>query len=423
MKNIARRSLWVVGLWALGVLGTGGQGVWAGAWPQILGPERTGRAAPDERIRTNWDQHPPALLWKVPAGEGVAGVAVAQDRVILFHRIGSREIVEALDAQTGQRLWRREFPTQYTSSILPDSGPRCVPVIDQGRVYVYGADRGLRCMELKTGRVLWQHELRSWITPAEEGYFGAGSSPVIVQGRLLVNLGAGAQGAGIVAFDAKSGQVLWKSTAHRASYSSPVLAILGGVPQVVFLTRLHALGLDAATGRVLWQVPFGRRGPTVNAANPVILGSDRVFLTASYGIGAKLLRVQKNTAQVLWQRDGVLSSQYTTPIFYQGVLYGVHGREDVPTAQLRCIDPRQGKVLWSVPEFGKATLMLIHDVLLVQKTDGTVVLVRPDPMRYRLIAQAVLAQGRTLALPALSNGRLYIRDAHHLRCYQVGLRH
>ena len=388
-------------------------------WPQILGPQRNGIAPPGPELATSWPADGPPRRWQVPAGEGVAGVAVVGRRVVLFHRLDGEEVVDCLEAATGKRLWRRRFPTRYQSTILDDSGPRCVPLVADGRVYLYGADRGLRCLRLEDGQVLWQHELRQWITPVEEGYFGAGSSPILVQGRLLVNLGAASRRAGIVAFDARTGRVLWQQTRHRASYSSPVQATLAGVPQVVFVTRLVTLGLDPATGRVLWQVPFGRRGPTVNAANPVVLPGNRVFLTASYGIGARLLEVGKDSAGVLWQRDDVLSAQFTTPVLVDGALYGIHGREDVGVAELRCVDPVQGKVLWRQAGFGKATLIAAGKLLLAQKTDGTLVLLRADPRRYQPLAQARLAQGRVLALPALAAGHLYLRSPNHLSCYDL----
>ena len=391
----------------------------AGDWPQILGPKRNGHAQPEPPLATGWPSGGPRRLWRYPAGEGVAGAAVRGGRVVLFHRLQQEEVVDCLDAATGRRIWRRRFPTRYTSTILDDSGPRCVPLVTEERVYVYGADRGLRCLRLEDGQVLWQHELRKWITPVEEGYFGAGSSPILVGNRLLVNLGAASRGAGIVAFDARTGRVLWQRTRKRASYSSPVQATLAEMPQVVFVTRLAALGLESATGRVLWQVPFGRRGPTVNAANPVILPGNRVFLTASYGIGARLLQVEKDSARVLWQSDQVLSAQFTTPVLVQGVLYGLHGREDVGVAQLRCVDPLAGKVLWRQEDFGKATLIACGTLLLAQKTDGTVVLFRANPRRFEPLAQARLARPRTLALPALADGRLYLRGPDALSCYDL----
>lgn len=388
----------------------------AGEWPQILGPDRNG-IAQGETVSHGWGESGPPRLWQHPVGSGLAGPAIADGKLIVFHRVDNEEIVEALDARTGKPLWKAAFPTRYVSTISPDNGPRCVPTIHQGLVYLLGAGGQLHCVKLADGSKVWSRDCAKDFN-APDGYFGFGSSPIVAADRLLVNVGGGTAEAGIVAFDLKTGRTLWKATGELASYSSPVLARIGSQDQVVFVTRYQTLGIDAASGRVWWKLPFGRRGPTVNAANPLVL-NDHLFLTAAYGIGAVYARLGGAQPQVDWSNDETLSSQYTTPIYRDGVLYGVDGRHDVGIASLRCIDPKTGNVLWNQDGFGKASLLLAGDKLLAQTTDGELRIIAASPHGYKLLASASVCEDGTFALPALSGGLYYVRDGKVLNCYDL----
>ncbi len=410
-----RRLLYAAGVIVCALLMAAGSAM-AGDWPQILGPARTGIAV-GETISHAWGPAGPRRVWQYELGSGLAGPAVVEGKVIIFHRIGNEEIAEALDARTGTPLWKVAFPTRYVSTISSDNGPRCVPTVHAGHVYLMGAGGQLHCVNLADGAKVWSRDCaRDFNAP--DGYFGFGSSPIVAADRLLVNVGGASAEAGIVAFDLKTGRTLWQATSELASYSSPVAARIAGKDQVVFVTRYQTLGIDPASGRVWWKLPFGQRGPTVNAANPLVLGDD-LFLTASYGIGAVYARLGTGEPQVVWANDNVLSAQYTTPIYRDGYLYGIDGRHDVGIASLRCIEPKTGKVVWSQDGFGKASLLLAGDKLLVQTTGGELRVVAASPEGYRLLASATVCGGESFALAALSDGYYYVRDGERLRCYDL----
>jgi outer membrane protein assembly factor BamB len=292
-----------------------------------------------------------------------------------------------------------------------------VPLIDAARVYLFGAGSNLHCVSLADGKTLWSRDLAAdYDVP--ESYFGAGSSPILEAGRLLVNVGAGRSGAGIVAFSPETGKTLWKATDEQGSYSSPIAATIDGTRHAIFVTRLNAVSLDPLSGQVRFRFPFGKRGPTVNAASPLLVDG-HLFLTASYGIGAVWAKIHPDDATTVWQNDAILSSQYTTPIALDGRLYGVDGRQDIGAASLRCIDPARGVVLWSEENFGYATLILAGGKLLIQKTDGTLVLAQPSPESFRKLASAQVADSTTRALPALAGGLYYVRDETTLKCLDL----
>lgn len=387
----------------------------AGEWPQILGPHRNG-VADDERLGDSFPAKGPPRVWQKEVGEGFSGIAVADSKAIVFHRVDDEERVQAFEAATGQPLWLRPFPTRYSGGISPDNGPRCTPVIDRGRVFVLGAAGDLHCLSLADGTHRWSRSTaRDFSAP--EGYFGIGSTPIVDGDRLLVNVG-GKSNAGIVAFSVEDGSTLWQATDEQASYSSPVAVTREGVRHVVFVTRLSALSVDPENGKVRWKFPFGARGPTVNAANPIIL-DDHLFLTASYGVGAVYARFGKDRAQTVWDNNDTMSSQYTTSVPYEGNLYGIDGRSDQGSARLRCFDPDSGKVRWTKSEFGMASLIVADGKLVILRENGDLVLAAASPEAYRELGRSRVLSTTARALPALAGGLLYVRDTKTLKCVDL----
>lgn len=396
----------------------GGGQAGAGDWPQILGPDRSGVAAADERLAERWPADGPPVVWRRPVGSGFAGVAVVGQRVVLFHRIDDREVVEALDAATGTTLWSDGHATTFRPQVGGGDGPLCVPLVHDGAVVTYGAQGVLSVHDLATGARRWSRPTHREFG-APEGYFGAGGTPVVAGGRVVVNVGGARRGAGIVAFDPATGATAWQATEEQASYSAAVAIDLDGVPHVLMVTRLACLLLDAADGAVRWTFPFGQRGPTVNAATPVVLPGGRLVVTASYGVGGVCAAFDRAGVRPVWEGVEPLASQYCTPVHLDGRLYCVNGRDDLPPATLECVDAATGRVLWTDPGVGYGTLVAADGKLVVVQADGGVLLVRADPARADVLARARPLRGTIRALPALAAGRLYLRDERELVCLDL----
>jgi outer membrane protein assembly factor BamB len=394
----------------------------AGDWPQILGPNRDGVAS-GEKLLLKWPDQGPASNWTHALGDGFGGVAVAGTSVIAYHRIEDKDHVECIDAVSGKTRWRTSYNANYRGGVNPDLGPRCVPLIQQGLVYVFSADGDLHCLALKDGAKVWTRETYGDFD-GDEGYFGAGRTPIAAAGNIVVNVG-GRKNGGLVAFDAKSGKTSWQGTMEKASYSSPALAKIGDKQHVVFITRMSTLAVDPTNGKIAFQFPFGQTGPTVNAATPLIIG-DLLFVTASYRIGARMVKLPATGSKVteVWANDETLSSQYSTGVHHQGHIYGFHGREDIGRASLRCVEVRSGKVAWSQDDLAVGHIVRSKDLLLILSVEGTLTLVKASSEGYQKLAEAQVTRGTTRALPALSNGRLLVRtsssQANQLICLQVG---
>lgn len=379
----------------------------AGDWPQILGPQRDGVAA-GEKLPQSWPAAGPAVVWRTPLGEGYAGPAVVGSRVVVFHRVAEGERLEAFDRDSGKSLWRQDFPATYRGGYDPngDTGPRCVPTIAGDVVLAYGAAGELHCVSLSDGKPRWSRSIATDFR-ADEGYFGAGSSPVVVDKLVLINAG-GRPKAGLVALSLDTGKTVWQTGEDDASYAAPTVVTRDKRPVAVFVTRLHCVAVEPATGKELFRFPFGKRGATVNAATPLVVDG-QLFLTASYGIGAVLRDWKGEAPAESWSNDDTLSSQYSTPVAYQGHLYGTHGREDIGQAEFRCIEAKTGKVAWSEEGFGVANAIRAQDKLVIVATDGRVVLAAAAPASFRKLGEGSVGRVSTRALPALSAGKLFLR--------------
>jgi outer membrane protein assembly factor BamB len=248
-----------------------------------------------------------------------------------------------------------------------------------------------------------------------KGFFGAAGSPLVEHGRVLANVGGT---GGIVAFDAKTGRVLWNATTDEASYSSAVGATLGGRAQAIFLTRAGLTSVDPADGRVLFQRPWrARMAASVNVASPLVIG-DLIFVSAEYGPGAGVFRVDGATLVPLWTSDEALTNHYATSVHRDGILYGFHGRQEFGPS-FRAVELRTGKVRWSEEQFRAGTVTLAGDRLVILRESGELVVAAASPEAFRPIARARILPGTVRAYPALADGFLYARNGDTLVCLDL----
>lgn len=416
-------------------------------WPGFLGPHREPRSE-ETGILRDWPAGGPPLVWHVAAGEGYSMPSVARGRLFLFDRAGDRARLRALESETGRELWSSDYPTQYEDAFGYSNGPRAAPVIDDDRVYVHGADGRLRCHRVVDGEVLWERELERDYGIVTN-FFGAASTPLVWGDLLLVVVGGSPRsgdhdvhqgrvapdGTGMVAFDKLTGEERWRSVDELASYSSPLLRTLHGRERVVWLARGGLVVLDPSNGAVDLQVPFrARKVYSVNGATPVVraaAGGTEVFLTESYELGGRLLRITPDlrSAEEVWRdprprRDQALAAHWMTPAEQDGILYGSSG-ENSGDARLRAVGWANGRIRWSQPGLNRSTVLLVDGHLVVLTEYGTLLLVEATPEEYREKARVELrgtVDGEERPLirfpawqaPILAHGLLYLRGKDRL---------
>jgi len=383
-------------------------------WPQFLGPARDG-VYRGPALGETWGGKGPRVVWQKPVGQGFSGPVVAGGRLILFHRVGSRELVEAFDAKTGTPQWSYGYPTAYRDDFGFDEGPRAVPVVEAGIVYTFGAEGQLQAVSLDSGKAVWNVDTRKRYG-VPKAFFGAAGSPLVDGGRVIANVGG--RGAGIVAFDAKTGQELWKATDDEASYSSGMSATIAGRRYAIFLTRTGLVGLDPATGQVQFTRRWrSRQNASVNTATPLVVG-DLIFVSAEYGPGAGALRLQGSTLTDVWSSDEVLSNHYATSVYAEGYLFGYHGRQEFGQS-FRAVDFRTGKVRWTEEGVGAGSVILAGTRLLMLRESGELLLAPASPDGFKPLARARILPAPVRAFPALADGLLYARNEKTLVCVDL----
>ena len=378
-------------------------------WPQHLGPRRDGTST--EQAPEAWGSNGPLILWHQEVGEGFSAPVVASGRLLLFHRQQGVERLDALDPADGRLRWSYRYPTTYRDDFGFDEGPRSAPTVSGDTVFTFGAQGMLSAVDLETGAKRWSVDTHE-VFRVRKGFFGAAASPLVEDGRVLLNVG-GTGGAGLVAFDAASGRTIWTASESEASYSSAVVATLGGKKTVLFFTREGLVGVDPGLGALRFELRWRSRSrSSVNAATPLVIG-DQIFVSSSYQTGAALLHPNGDRVEPIWTSDEVLSNHYSTSLYHDGHLYGFHGRQEYGPS-LRCVELQTGAVKWSRERFGSGSLIGIGDRILLLHEDGRLQLLLASPSSFELLATTQLLSSVVRAYPAFSDGVLYARNQREL---------
>ena len=379
-------------------------------WPQWRGPERTGHA-PAAALPA---ELPSQLtkLWSVEVGEGHSSPVTTGDRVYQHARQGDEEVVLALDLATGRELWRQSTPTSYQmnpAATAHGKGPKSTPVVAGSRLCTLGISGTLACLDRESGKVLWQKTFaEQFSTTAPD--FGTAMSPLVLGDLLIAHVGGVDRGA-LSAFRLADGNEVWSWTGDGPGYSSPVIATLGSAPpQIVTQSRTHLVSLDAATGKLLWQVPF-ETAYLQNIVTPVVAGETVIFSGLMKGTFA--LRPQRGadgawTAPEVWRNQEV--SQYmTSPVLAGELLVGL---SPLKRGQLFGLDPTTGKTLWlSEGRIGEnASLVVAGDRLLVLSTDGVMLVGRASRTAWEPTARYEVAPSAVWAHLALLGDRVLVKD-------------
>jgi outer membrane protein assembly factor BamB len=414
-------------------------------WPRFLGPTGDSKS-PETGILTAWPPNGPPVVWQHKLGTSYGIGSVAGGWFFQFDRHEDQARITCLDARTGKFLWKSEYPTGYEDRVGYNNGPRCSPVIDGDRVYLYGAEGMLHCLRARDGKPVWEVDTMKKFGVVQN-FFGVGSTPVVYGDLLLVMVGgspAESQGAGrfemdrvqgngtgVVAFDKRTGAVRYKITDELAAYATPQLSRIDGRPWCFVLARGGLVGFDPVTGKVDFHYPWrARLHDSVNASTPVVVG-DEVFISEAYGPGSSLLRVKPGGYDVVWAdppgRNKAMQCHWNTPIYHQGYLYGSSGRYS-GSAELRCVEWRTGKVMWSQPGLGLASLLYVDGHFVCLSDDGLLRLIRVTEKQYVEVAKAVvrenpegppLVKPPAWAAPILSHGLLYVRGDDRLVCLRL----
>jgi outer membrane protein assembly factor BamB len=380
-------------------------------WTDFRGPGRDGRYD-EAQIKTNWSQQAPPQLWRQPIGGGYASFVIAEGRAFTIEQRREKETVAAYDVETGRELWTNSWNAEFKESMGGD-GPRSTPTWHDNRVYALGAAGEFRCLDAKTGKVLWNRNILT-DNQAQNIQWGMSASPLIVDDKVIVHPG-GNGNKSVVAYNRLTGAPIWKVLDDQASYTSPMLVTLAGRRQVLVITGTRAVGLAPEDGSLLWHYPW-QNSANINVSQPIVVNGSRVFISAGYGKGAALLEVSGSgksfTARTVWENNS-MKNKFNSSVLHNGYIYGLD--EGI----LTCIEAATGERKWKGGRYGYGQLLLASGHLIVTTETGEIVLVRAAPDQHTELARISALEGRTWNVPALSNGRLLVRNTTQMACYNI----
>ncbi len=389
-----------------------------GEWPQILGPQRNGLSS-ETGLLDRFPEDGPKEVWRVPGGVGMSGLAISRGRVLTLVQRKEEQWLISLDVKSGEQIWQTPLAPEYQNAM--GNGPRATPAIAGEHVFVFTGEGILSAHQFEDGKQLWSHNVLKELS-GKEAEYGMACSPLVVGDQVIVTAGA-AKGT-LVAFDTKSGKQLWTAGKDPAGYSSPALLNVGGRKQIVAFTGNSALGVDPAKGSVLWRYPF-KTNFDCNITTPLEIKGN-VFLSSGEDHGSVLLNLKPkaDTFEIseVWSSLGnksVLRNEWQTSMLLDGFLYGMDNVGGAgPITHLTCIDAATGDRKWQQARFGKGNLIAADGKLFISTMKGELVLVRANPERYEELSRATVL-GSTRQAPALSNGRLFLRDDKEIVCLDV----
>lgn len=417
-------------------------------WPGFLGPNGDSKST-ETGILAQWPTTGPPIVWEKELGTSYGMPSISLGRLFLFDRDNDMARLRCLNSETGEEIWQFGYPTEYEDHFGYNNGPRCCPVVDDDRVYIYGVAGMLHCLRVTDGELLWKVDTMEQFGVVPN-FFGVASAPVVEGDLLIVTVGGSPaesqgltirnidqvqpNGTGIVAFDKLRGKVVYTLADELASYASPTLATIGDRRWCFAFLRGGLLGFDPKTGQQDFYYPWRSRIiESVNASNPVVVGSE-VFISETYGPGSSLLKVEPGKSEVVWrdaprQRHRAMEMHWNTPIHIDGYLYGSSGRHS-GSAELRCIEWKTGKIMWSERRLGRASLMYVDGHFVCLSEDGEIRLLRATPEKFDVVTSTTLSptnagpremklQYPAWAAPILSHGLLYVRGADRLVCLEL----
>lgn len=396
-------------------------------FPQFLGPNRSA-AIDGVELSRDWTASPREPLWRQRIGAGWSGFAVVGGYAVTMEQRGEVEMVTCYDVLSGQLQWFHSVPARY-EAVLAGVGPRATPTIDQGMVYTLGATGRLLCLDGATGQRVWEKDLLNEFGMTEEDVetevpYGRANSPLIEGDLVIVPAGGSQRGrwVSLVAYDKKTGKLVWEGGNRQISYSSPVAATLGDVRQVLIVDQDYVSSHDPETGKVLWEHDWpGKSHSNANVSQAVPLPPDRVFLSKGYNGGAAQVQLVPKgdgtfDTKQLWRSSRVMRTKFTNVAVWEGHVYGLSD------GILECIELESGRRMWKGGRYGHGQILRVGGLLLVLSEAGEMAMVEATPQRpNNVLGRFQALEGKTWNTIALCGPHLLVRNAQEAACYDLPL--
>lgn len=407
-------------------------------WHQYLGPNLDSTSS-ETGLLNQWPADGPPEVWRIEVGPGYGGAAVHNGEAIILDRVhGEADILRVLDVKTGKEKWRHQYDAVGR---VGHEGSRCTPSVTDTHIFTTGQMGDLYAFDRKTQKVAWSLNLLEKYPDADgndgQGW-GYGMNPLIV-GDTVIAASYASEHPGLIAFNQKTGEVVWESEAFGGSsmYSSPLLRTIAGVEGIAVRNVKSLFFIDPKTGKTLFTHQCYDKGKIPITPITVMPDGEHVFVTQGYEMGSVMLKVTKDgdTFNVEEKYRTVEGSQIHPAMVIGEHLYmnhgenATHGKAKRKFAGLACVNPADGKVVWNTgdePFIGRGGLLYADGKIIMQDAEaGRLFLVTPSPEGYKPISsfQATDAKQKKAWAPlTLANGLLIIRDQDEMVCFDLSAR-
>lgn len=396
------------------------------AFPQFLGRDRNATVRGVQLVR-DWEAEPPEMIWRKEIGAGWSAFAAANGYAVTMEQRGDDELVSCYEVATGELQWWNGVKARHETQ-LGGVGPRSTPTIHQGKVYALGATGILRCLDMTNGREIWSNDLLSEFNiPAdqanEEVRWGRSASPLVIDNVVIVPPGGppGGPYVSLVAYNKQTGKEVWRGGNEQISFSSPNVATIAGVRQIIIVNENSVSGHRFAggddDGQVLWRFEWpGHNNTKTSISQAVAIDGDRVLVSKHYGEGGGLYQIRRDergvfSAEEIWHNQSVLKTKFSNLVIHDGYVYALSGEI------LECVELKTGQRQWKKGRYGHGQILLVDDVLLVLSEKGEVALVDADPQELREFARIQAIEGQTWNTICLYGRHLLVRNAEQAACY------
>ncbi|MCC9601772.1 PQQ-like beta-propeller repeat protein [Stieleria sp. JC731] len=392
----------------------------AADWPQYRGPNGDGKIAEsitqksDAKLNVQWVTETPLGFSSFAVADGLAFTIIAE---------GNSEVLLALNADNGNKAWSypmgsNDYGHDGGNAGARDNrggdGPRSTPTASAGSVFVYDSNLVLHCVDAKTGQPEWKHNVATEFGGENIKWMNA-TSPLVDE--KLVYVSGGGSGQAFLAFEKSTGELAWKSGSETITHATPVLTSIDGTKQMINFVQSGLVSVDAATGQELWRTKFPFSVST--AASPIVDGN-LVYCSAGYSVGAGLFEIVDNKkVNEIWFKPNELMNHWSTPVVYNGHLYGIFEFKKYGRAPLNCVNLKTGEIVWSESGFGPGNCILVGDKLVVLSDAGEVAIVNATTDGYQELARLDALKGKCWSTPAYSNGKIYVRSTEEGACLTI----
>lgn len=397
---------------------------------QWRGPNRDGIYPNEKNLLKEWPEEGPELLWvhdSLPTG--YSAVCTGLDKLYVTGLVDTLDYLIALNYQ-GEELWRKPIGTGWTESF---SDSRSTPTLVDNRVFVQSGKGFIAAFNAETGEELWSRDAFTEFNGIA-GRWGFSESILFVDEKVLVSVGGFETNT--IAFDANTGEVVWKTESIQDStgYVSPILVEEQGKKIAINVMSNNLFAVDIANGEVLFSQNYSdieddaafalwnsNSASRINTNNPIYHNGE-VYVTSGYNhVGAKFkISDDFRSCELMWT-DSILDVHFGNVVLYEGHIYGANWLNNA-NGNWCCIDWETGEAKYETKWHNKGNIIFADGLLYIyEEKRGHIGIVEPNPEKFEVISSFRVPHGKGphWGHPVINNGILYIRHGQALMAYDI----